>query len=160
MLKNECGITPAWDPRKGGSAPTPVTFDAIWDTGATNSVITQKVIDDCGLVATGMAQVHGVHGHSQSETYLVNIVLPDKVVFTGTRVTKGHFAGGDLLIGMDIIKRGDFAGTNHNGTTMFSYRVPSQGHIDFVSEIKQARKDQGQRQNRAARRRAKKASGR
>ena len=137
-----------------------MTFDAIWDTGATNSVITQKVIDDCGLVATGIAQVHGVHGVAQAETYLVNIALPQQVVFTGVRVTKGVITGGDMLIGMDIINQGDLAVTNHKGTTKFSFRVPSQGHIDFVPEIDQAIKAQGQRQNRAARRRAKKAAGR
>jgi len=37
-------------------------YAAIWDTGATGTVITQKVIDECGLVATGMTQMHGVGG--------------------------------------------------------------------------------------------------
>ena len=151
VLKNECGISPAWDPRAGGSQPKFVAFQAIWDTGATNSVITQKVVDDCGLVATGMTKVRGVHGVSQSETYLVNIVLPDNVVFSGVRVTKGTFTGGDILIGMDIINRGDFTVTNHNGITKFSYRIPSQGHIDFVEEIRKAR---AKPQTRAERRRA------
>lgn len=151
----------AWIPKKGGSAPTLVTFDAIWDTGATNSAITQKVIDDCGLVATGIAQVGGVHGVKQAETYLVNIALPGKVVFTGVRVTKGRFVGGDILIGMDIINRGDFAVTNHDGTTKFSFRVPSQGHIDFIPEINQAAQAEAQPLSRAERRRRdKKARGR
>ena len=154
VLKNECAISPAWNPTKGGTAPKLVEFVAIWDTGATNSVITQKVIDDCGLAPTGMTKVRGVHGVSQSETYLVNIALPDKVVFAGMRVTKGDFTGGDILIGMDIINRGDFAVTNHDGTTRFSYRVPSQGYIDFVEEIKQAKGVEVQAATRAERRRA------
>ena len=137
-----------------------MTFDAIWDTGATNSAITQKVIDDCGLVATGMAQVSGVHGVAQAETYLVNIALPDNVVFAGIRVTKGSLVGGDILIGMDIINQGDFTVTNYGGTTKFSFRVPSQGHIDFVPEINQAIQAQAQPRSRAERRRAKKARGR
>lgn len=110
-----------------------ISFVAIWDTGATNSVITQKVIEDCGLIATGIAQVQGVHGGpTRSDTYLVNIALPQKVVFTGVRVTKGTFIGGDVLIGMDIITQGDFAVTNYNGLTKFSFRTPSMEHIDFV----------------------------
>ncbi len=137
-----------------------MAFDAIWDTGATNSVITQKVIKDCGLVATGMAKVRGVHGAKKSETYLVNIALPHKVVVAGVRVTKGNIPGADILVGMDIINRGDFAVTNHNGITKFSFRTPSQEHIDFVPEINRAIKAQAQPQGRAARRRAKKASGR
>jgi len=91
------------------------------------------VIDDCGLVATGIAQVQGVHGGpTQSETYLVNIALPQNLVVTSVRVTRGSFAGGDILIGMDIITQGDFAVTNHNGLTKFSFRTPSMDHIDFV----------------------------
>jgi len=33
---------------------------------------------------------------------------------------------------MDIITQGDFAVTNHNGVTKFSFRTPSMEHIDFV----------------------------
>ena len=81
-----------------------------------------------------MTQVHGVHGSSESETYLVNITLPNQVVFSGVRVTKGDFSGADVLIGMDIISQGDFAVTNLGGVTKFSFRIPSQVHIDFVEE--------------------------
>src|SRR3972149_10734968 len=37
----------------------------------------------------------------------------------------------DILIGMDLITLGDFAITNKDGQTMFSFRHPSLGHIDF-----------------------------
>ena len=40
----------------------------------------------------------------------------------------------DVLIGMDIISRGDFAITHPGGRTKFSFRVPSQADIDFVEE--------------------------
>lgn len=70
----------------------------------------------------------------EAETYLVNIFLPNKVMFTGVRVTKGAFPGADVLIGMDIIAAGDFSVTNCDGTTTFSYRHPSIKHIDYVKE--------------------------
>ncbi len=35
---------------------------------------------------------------------------------------------------MDIISQGDFAVTNHGGTTKFSFRIPSQKHIDFYEQ--------------------------
>jgi hypothetical protein len=128
-------------------------FDAIWDTGATNSVISQAVIQKCGLAATGMAKVHGVHGVQTKPTYLVNIELPDKVVFAAMRVTEGEVADGDMLIGMDIISQGDFSVTNCDGRSQFSYRTPSIEHIDYVAQAKEAQ--QARSQNRAARRRAK-----
>ena len=119
------------------------------------------MVDACGLVATGIAQVGGVHGIEQAETYLVNIALPAMVLVPVIRVIKGDLSGGDILIGMDIINRGDFAVTNYGGTTKFSFRVPSQGHIDFVPAINEAIQAEAQPLSRAERRRqAKKARGR
>jgi len=134
VLKNQCGISLAFDPTAGGTQPPVVQFDAIWDTGATNSCVTQAVIDGCGLVATGMAEVHGVGGTTIEETFLVNIYLPTGVGFGGVRVTRGRFIGADILIGMDIMSQGDFAVTNHGGTTKFTFRIPSQKHIDFYEQ--------------------------
>ena len=112
-------------------------FDAIWDTGATASVITQAVVDACGLVATGMQNVQGViGGPTKSETYLVNIMLPNNVLARDIHVTKGDFSSADIIIGMDIINQGDFAVTNLDGLTKFSFRFPSQVHIDFVDEAR------------------------
>lgn len=81
VLKNQCGISQAFDPT-GGMVPPPVSqFDAIWDTGATNSCITQAVIDACGLVPVGIAQVHNAQTTTSEEVFLVSIYLPNKVVF-------------------------------------------------------------------------------
>jgi hypothetical protein len=135
-----------------------VEFNAIWDTGATNSVITQAVIDGCGLAPTGMAQVHGVHGIQPTETYLVNIALPNGVTFMSLRVSKGSIRDADVLIGMDIINQGDFSVTNCDGHSQFSYRTPSIEHIDYVGQAKalrQAQQAQPHLQSRAERRRAK-----
>lgn len=40
-----------------------------------------------------------------------------------------------VIIGMNIITLGDLAITNYQGTTTFSFRMPSQGWIDFEAEI-------------------------
>lgn len=112
-------------------------FDAIWDTGATNCVITQSVIDACGLVPTGQAKVSGVHGEEETrDTYLVNIILPNAVGVQSVRVTKGDMQFVDFLIGMDVVAKGDFAITNLNEVTKFSFRFPSEAHIDFVEEAR------------------------
>ncbi len=140
VLKNRCGITHAFIPGQGQTPPQPVEFDAIWDTGATNSVITQAVVDACRLMPIGMTQVHAVNSTDISEIYLVNIHLPNNVAFVGMRVTKGKLPGNEsgILIGMDIINSGDFAVTNKNGITKFSFRVPSEADIDFVQEHNRA----------------------
>ena len=112
-----------------------IPFAAIWDTGATGSVITQSVVDACGLFPTGTANVRHVEGESRQETYLVNIALPNGVAYPGVRVTKANLSTGvEVLIGMDIIGTGDFAVSNFDGLTKFSFRVPSLEHIDFVAD--------------------------
>jgi predicted aspartyl protease len=114
---------------------------AIWDTGATGSVITKKVVDDCGLKPIGMAKVHHAQGVETTPVYLVSIVLPNKVIVPSLRVTEGKLVGNvEVLIGMDIIGLGDFAVSNKDGVTVFSYRTPSIERIDFVQQLNNASK--------------------
>lgn len=132
VLANQVRVVEAY----GFNDPIPVAqakeFTALWDTGATNSVITQRVVDECLLKPTGMTTVYHAQGNDRAETYLVAILLPNFVAFPQVRVTKGRLKDFDVLIGMDIITTGDFAVTNSNGATMFSFRSPSLEHIDFV----------------------------
>lgn len=139
---NEVFVSEAYPPPKPSNIPLGPSkgivhkkFFAIWDTGATNTVITQKVVQECGLKPTGMVKVFHADGETITNTYLVNIRLPNKVEVCQIRVTEGILTGqADVLIGMDIIGRGDFAVTNKNGKTVFSFRMPSVERIDFVEQ--------------------------
>jgi hypothetical protein len=155
VLQNECWISTAWHPANPGPRPELHQFLAIWDTGATNSVISQKVVDVCGLAPIGMVKVHGVSGEMLAETYLVNIGLPNLVGFYAVRVTKGELPGSELLIGMDIISQGDFSVTNCGGITKFSFRTPSIEHIDYVEVGQQLMAEPSTPTTRAERRRKK-----
>src|SRR3989344_6102728 len=134
VLRNEIQIASAFDPRHTKDHPPYKKCLAIWDTGATHSVISEKVIAECNLKPTGIVQVHGISGEKISKTYLVNILLPNGVAFTGVKVTEGILRDTDVLIGMDIINMGDFALTHNDGKTLFSFRIPSIGKIDFVKQ--------------------------
>jgi predicted aspartyl protease len=107
-------------------------FVAIWDTGATNCVITQRVIDECKLPAVAMAKVQTVSGEEETTVHLASLFLPHRLVIPVLRMTKGKLAGADVLIGMDVITRGDFAVTNKDGKTILSFREPSLEEIDFT----------------------------
>jgi hypothetical protein len=134
VLQTQCVVAIAFDP---AIQPHPQfhEFQAIWDTGATNSCITQRVVDVCGLVPIGVAQVQGINSSSLADAFLVNIGLPNQFGIRGLRVTKHILSAGvDVLIGMDVIAMGDFAITNQNGTTVFSFCSPSHRCIDFVEE--------------------------
>ena len=109
-------------------------FRAIWDTGASHTVITEHVVTECGLLPTGMVEVIGVHGSEIVETYKVDVLLPMQVQIKGLKVsrTKRLFGDADILVGMDIIGLGDFAVSSWQGRTTFSFRMPSTGRIDFL----------------------------
>jgi hypothetical protein len=140
VLFIDCKICAAFDPNQPPPEPLPILeFRAVWDTGASGTVITQRVADALGLLPTGMVVVHGVHGQKETETFLVNAYLPPNVMFPALRVTKGDLQGFDILIGMDIIGTGDFAVTNVGGKTVLSFRCPSSQEIDFVKDLGAAR---------------------
>jgi len=144
VLRNEVHVSKAFDP---SLAPKPLSpenlgakkFVAIWDTGATGTVINQKVINECGLKPIGIAEVSTANEKRLSSVYLVSIFLPNRVSFPQLRVTEGTISEADVLIGMDIMTRGDFAVTNSDGRTTFSYRWPSAERIDFVEESRKAK---------------------
>lgn len=74
-----------------------------------------------------------------TNSYLVNIRLPHGVEFKNMPVLRTDLVGGvDVLIGMDIIAGGDFAITQSQGKTVFSFRYPSIAEIDFVKETNEA----------------------
>lgn len=136
QLTTQCHFCEAFDPRVVAHADRPALmgFRAVWDTGATNSVITQAIVDACGLKPMGMTKVMGVSGEHVTEVYLVNIMLPSGLGFPNVRVTRGDLHGFEALVGMDIIGSGDFAITNGPAGTVFTFRTPSIARIDFVEE--------------------------
>jgi len=144
VLRNEVHVSKAFDP---SSAPKPISpqnagakkFVAIWDTGASGTVISQKVINECGLKPISIAMVNTANDTRLSSVYFASIFLPNHVYFPQLRVIEGTISEADVLIGMDIITRGDFAVTNSDGRTTFSYRWPSTKRIDFVEESRKAK---------------------
>ena len=135
VLKSKVHIAKAFNRSSFPNPPNPKDVAAIWDTGATKSVITQKVIDECGLKPIGMAKVYHAGGESLTTVYFASIFLPSKVVVPQLEMNKGVIAGdAEVLIGMDIISQGDFAVTNKDGKTTFSFRTPSIECIDFVKQ--------------------------
>ncbi|MDR1160157.1 MAG: SEC-C domain-containing protein [Syntrophomonadaceae bacterium] len=112
---------------------TPIyEYQAIWDTGATSTVITPKVVKDLGLRVVSVIKAHTPSGEMDCDQFYVNLFLPNHVEIKRVRVTQAVPHNCDVLVGMDIIGMGDFAVSNYNGKTMFSFRIPSLGSIDFV----------------------------
>ena len=114
--------------------PSTAKIIAIWDTGATGTCITTKVVQALGLVPTGQAMVSTANGKVMQNTYSINVTLPNNITVEGIVATEveGLHGGAESLIGMDIIALGDFSITNHNNVTCMSFRMPSGHEIDYV----------------------------
>lgn len=111
---------------------------ALWDTGATNSCISRSVVTNMNLVSNGSMPILTPSGDITVNTYLVDVTLPNDVYIPDIMVCDSEIdnQGIGMLIGMDIITKGDFAVSNYNGKTVFSFRMPSESRLDFVSGIK------------------------
>lgn len=120
-------------------------FKAIWDTGATHSVITSKIVADLNLKPVGMTVVHTANGQAHQKQYIVNFYLPNQVMFGMLRVTEAPLHETDILIGMDIISQGDFCISNFEGKTVLTFRLPSCAEIDFVKDNQVARLPRSER---------------
>ncbi len=148
VLKNDINLSEAFDPASGKPSPIKKPYTGIWDTGATGTLISKDIITGLHLLPSGKAKVHtvgegGKVNEYEANTYRVNIYLPNNVLIVDAVVAEGGIAGGDVLIGMDIIGAGDFAITNCNGQTHWSFRIPSVERIDFVEEIAEYNRQYG-----------------
>jgi len=136
-------FSPAWvaiafDPLKISEAsPEKVNaheYRAIWDTGATGCVISERVVNECNLKPISMTKVYTADGEHDAFIYLISLFLPNRIFMPQVPVAGGKLKDADILIGMDIINRGDFAVTNLEGKTTMTFRIPSCECIDFVGK--------------------------
>jgi predicted aspartyl protease len=110
-------------------------FDLLWDTGATNTVITPQVVQTLELKPFGKVQVRGVNSITECNTYLIDIVLPNNLRVKEVKVSENPVEGCDILIGMDIIGLGDFSIANGEGVTLFSFLFPAHHNkIDLLEK--------------------------
>lgn len=139
VLATKCGVSEAISVKElknGVAHPKILEVIAIWDTGATASAISKNVVDSLGLVPTGKGKSSTAAGIIDVDTYTVNILLPCNVGFSSIQVSCNDMGGVDMLIGMDIISRGDFSITNYNGHTKFTFQTPSTHDTDYYLELK------------------------
>lgn len=109
---------------------------AQWDTGATNTCISEEIAEHYNLKPVSFAQSKTPSGTLTAPIYFIDIILNNEVVLSKWMVmgSKIGAQGIDILIGMDVISKGDFAISNFNGKTQFSFRLPSQQDVDYKEE--------------------------
>ena len=128
------GISEPYGPGLADSASVRMkTFEGVWDTGATCSVISRRIVEELMLTPIDTSFVETASGAYDACDYLVAVYLPGGVVIPTMRVIDSPGIGGaDALIGMDIIGIGDLAITNMDDRTCMSFQMPSSRRIDFM----------------------------
>lgn len=133
-IATEAKISKAYDAARmpGVSHPPYEPCRAVWDTGAMSTVITPAMAKKLGLNSLGLVKMQHANGVSLVNTYMINLLLPNKMEVHSLYVMEGAMTDTDILIGMDIITLCDFAITNKNGKTTFSFDIPSTRFTDYT----------------------------
>lgn len=126
----ECRICAPVDFSKG-EMPDKIytTQNAMWDTGATNTLISPKIIKALGLKPFGKSGLSSANGVIETDTYLIHVGIPSGSIVTNILALEDDNEDYEVVIGMDIITQGDFAFSNKDGHSTFSFRIPSAEEI-------------------------------
>ena len=108
---------------------------AIWDTGASTSSINVKYAEEMGLIPVSYANISTANGPCVVPVYYINIKFNDNFSINGIAVTGTDLVDIDMLLGMDIINRGQFTISNNSEGTTISFLSPSDTTTDYVEEM-------------------------
>ena len=107
---------------------------SLWDTGAATTCISKNVVKTLNLTSNEEVYIDTPSGRSKTKIYEIDIILPNEVYLKKIKVYETTIGdqGFDLLIGMDIISKGDFCVSGVNGVITASFRYPAQGVTDYM----------------------------
>ena len=109
---------------------------ALIDTGANSSCISERLALACKLRPVSALKIVSAHGMSIAQVYEISLKLPNEILFKTVPVVE--VSGSkffDVIIGMDILSKGDFAFSSNENESCFTFRIPSANQvIDFTKE--------------------------
>jgi predicted aspartyl protease len=107
--------------------------NALWDTGAMFSVVSPAVVAKLNLDIVDTIKIVGINGESLAKVAVASVCFPNKMVINDLRVAVCDLSpGNEMILGMDAITQMDFAITNGNCQTQFSFAIPPfKTRIDF-----------------------------
>jgi hypothetical protein len=103
---------------------------ALWDTGATNTMVSKKVAAMLSLKKTGETSVRSFAGEKSVSEYYLRLLLAGGFAKDLQVLEMSQIVGADILIGMDVIGYGDFV------FTLKKERNISKAKIYFMSPSK------------------------
>lgn len=116
VIQTDSIIMPSIDEiTKSGRLKYTQVSSMVWDTGATNTLISSQVVDALELVPLEESLVEGVGGIVKSLVYEISLYLANDIVFKNVKALCSDIGDYDLVVGMDIIAQGDFVVSNNQG---------------------------------------------
>ena len=101
-------------------------FFAVWDTGAMTSCIKNSIAVKYDLPIRGELECTGVNGTTTVNTYLASLTLPNNAIINEIVLCScDDSCLCDILIGMDIITKGEFLVSTYNNLTTYSFQMPA-----------------------------------
>jgi hypothetical protein len=110
-----------------------LSTNAMWDTGAVMSAITHETRTQLKAKTINRIKIAAIHTTQEVDVVLITVELPNHVIKKSIKAAVCNIASNaGMIIGMDIISLGDFALSNGNNQTLFSFAVPPfKNTIDF-----------------------------
>lgn len=114
---------------------TSIEVLALWDTGASSSCIAAELSTALGMRSIGKRRILTPSGMADVHLRRIDVMLPNEMPVERLVVCDSAIGQQEIgmLIGMDVISRGDFATSCRNGRTMFTFRMPSQWDANFMT---------------------------
>jgi hypothetical protein len=125
-------------------AKTSVTIQAIWDTGATKSVISHGLQKQLKLIPIRKVMAKSVNHIEQVSMVEITVKLTNEIIIPRLEVAVSELnsPGANMLIGMDIISQGDFCISNFNAETIFSFAMPPfKDRVDLFEKSSELNKE-------------------
>lgn len=98
-------ICPAVDLSANVAVPVHCQVEnVLWDTGATNTLISQEVVNALGLQPKNKALISSAGGDVESWTYLVHVILPTGTAELNVQALLNDNSDYDVVIGMGYYK--------------------------------------------------------
>lgn len=109
-----------------GGEGSMMAVNALWDTGSTESLISEKIVKMIEPILKNKSKYVTRDVIIECETYAVSLSLSDEITFRDVLMKKADLSekNVDIIIGMDIISRGDFEIRNYNNLVEFAFRIP------------------------------------
>ena len=107
------------------NASLTLSTDALWDTGASISAITPVIMNKLKVTPVDKKTIAGIHSTQTVDIVYITVELPNSVIKKNIEVAVCNIPSNvGMILGMDIILLGDFALSNGNSQTLFSFAAP------------------------------------